>query len=62
MRINKKRNTYRGLGRIPAMAFGWSWFINNGFITDYYICMILESIGFYIIILALGFVWIYLTE
>jgi len=44
------------------MAFGWSWFINNGFITDYIFGMILESVWFYIIILALGFVWIYLTE
>ena len=44
------------------MAFGWSWFINNGFITDYIFDMILESALFYIIIVALGFVCMYLTE
>ncbi len=44
------------------MAFGWSWFINNGFIADYIFGMILESALFYIIIVVLGFVWMYLTE
>ena len=44
------------------MAFSWSWLTDNSFIADYIFGMILESIWFYVIILILGFVWIYLTE
>ena len=28
------------MGRIPTMAFGWSWFTDNSFVSDYTICMI----------------------
>ena len=44
------------------MAFGWSWFTDSSFIADYIFDMILESALFYIIIVILGFVWMYLTE
>ena len=44
------------------MAFGWSWFINNGFIADYIFGMILESLWFYIFLFIAGAIWLYLTE
>ena len=43
------------------MALDCSWFIDSGFITDYISGMILETALFYIIIVVLGFVWMYLT-
>ena len=44
------------------MALDWSWFTDSSFIADYIFGMILESALFYIIIVVLGFVWMYLTE
>jgi len=44
------------------MALDCSWFIDSSFIADYIFAMILESALFYIIIVVLGFVWMYLTE
>ena len=44
------------------MAFGWSWFINNGFITDYIFGMILDSWIFYLIILVFGVLAFYLMD
>jgi len=43
------------------MALDCSWFTDSGFIADYIFDMILESALFYIIIVVLGFVWMYLT-
>jgi len=50
------------LGRIPAMAFSWSWFINNGFIADHIFGMILDSWIFYLIILVFGVLAFYLMD
>jgi len=36
------------------MAFSWSWFTDNSFVSDYTICMIVDSI-FLIPILGFGF-------
>jgi len=56
---DNKRNTYRGLGRISTMAYGWSWFTDSSFIADYIFDMIIDSLWLYPVLAFVGIGIIY---
>ena len=62
MMVENERNTYRGLGRISSMAYGFEYFSHSYRLSGYTICMILESLWFYVFLFIAGAIWLYLTE